>query len=218
MTPPLKVGWLRHAGRFKVEHVPFDDSGPLLPAALQVRRGVQHTTEGSTIEGALSAYKAHNDAPTFTLGHDAKGRVRILQHVQLGHAARALENHPGGVETNRVVVAQIELVGVSQVKKWLPAPAVDDALASLYAALHAAAAIPFVHVANPGRSTLRWRRKPGWYGHADVPENSHVDPRGLDYAALFSLAAEITAKPVVKPHPSRQPKDVIDRWLLNRRT
>jgi hypothetical protein len=215
---PLRTGWLSHAGTFKVEHVPFTDAGPLLPDAINVRRGVQHTTEGETLEGALAAYRTKQCAPTFTLGHDAKQRVRILQHVPLGHAARALENHPGGVETNRVVIAQIELVGVSQQSKWLPAPPVEDALASLYAVLYAATGIPLVHVANLRRSPKRWQEKPGWYGHADVPENNHIDPRGLNYASVFALAGELAVTPTVKPHPSRKPTDVLNRWLLNRAT
>lgn len=217
MTTPLQTGWLHYASTFKVEHVPFPHAGPLLPNATKVRRGVQHTTEGLTIEGALSAYKAHNDAPTFTVGHDAKGRVRMLQHVPLGEAARALENHPDGVETNRVTIAQIELVAVSQTKPWLPEPAVADALASLYATLAAATGIPLVHVVNPDRAAMRWRRRSGWYGHADVPENNHVDPRGLDYLTLFALAVEIPVHPTLTPKPNRQPLDALHRWLLNRK-
>lgn len=195
--------WLTKVGPYKVEHVPFEDAGPLLASALVTRRGVQHTTEGSTVEGALSAYAAKRCAPTFTLGRDAKGKARILQHLPLGNAARALMNESGGVETNRVTIAQIELVAVSPVgKKWLPDPLVTDMLATLYHALRRECGIPLTRAVNPQRLEKVWNQTSGWYGHVDVPENDHVDPRGLDYVRLFEIAkskslvpSKVRAKP-----------------------
>jgi hypothetical protein len=202
----MQKGWLSHAGVYPVDHVPFEDAGPLLPDAYAHPRGIQHTTEGSTVEGALAAYRARRCAPTFTVGYDAKRKVRIIQHVPLGNAARAVENHPGGVETNRVTVAQIELVGISPVgRAWQPDDPVLAPLAAVYWQLWKSCGIPLAHIANPLRSGDVWDAHAGWFGHADVPENAHVDPRDLRYANVFARAHAFSIipprPPKVRPNP-----------------
>lgn len=193
--------WLARVGRFRVEHVPLpywhgnvDLSAP--------RKGILHTTEGSTIEGALSAYRAKQFTPTFTLGRDAKGRVRILQHKPLGIMGSTLANPYGGVDTNRLAVVQIELVGFSQRDPWYPEREVADALTSLMAALHWEAKIPLVW--KPcRRSAACWLSTAGWMGHIDVPENSHWDPGQLDTARLLR---EVEAKTRTAHEAKRRPR------------
>ena len=68
-----------------------------------------HTTEGSTAEGAIGAYRANNSWPHVTV--DPK-RKRRIQHLPLNVPARALRNTSTPGETNRSpVVIQVEIVG-----------------------------------------------------------------------------------------------------------
>lgn len=70
---------------------------------------VLHTTEGGTIEGAVSAYRASNSWPHFTV--DPRTR-RKVQHISLSRSAMALYNDSStSVETNRAGdVIQVEIV------------------------------------------------------------------------------------------------------------
>lgn len=217
----MQKGWLPRAAGYRVDHVPFEDAGPLLPAAYTVPRAVQHTTEGSSVEGALAAYRAKRSAATFTVGYDLKRKPRIVQHVPLGNAARSLINSEGGVETNRACIAQIELVGVSPVgRPWQPDGPVLTLLAALYWQLWKSAGIPLVHVGNPSRSPAVWRTKPGWYGHVDVPENFHVDPRDLRYQQVIARAHSFSVIPAKPVKAKRKPKRAVPftgrRRLVNR--
>jgi len=76
------------------------DEGPV--------RLVLHTTEGSSVEGAVAAYKKNNSWPHFTV--DPVKKIAV-QHVDTAVPARALKNLAGGVETNREHAIQVEIVG-----------------------------------------------------------------------------------------------------------
>jgi N-acetylmuramoyl-L-alanine amidase len=183
--------WLDRAGAHRVEHVPCPNPGQ--PVDLHAPpKGIMHTTEGS-FEGSLAVFRQHF-APHFMVGRDARKAVRILQLVPLETMAAALENRPGGVETNRVCRAQIELVGFSKHELWLPEQEVAEALAALMLALRDAAGIPLRHVIA-GRKPDLWVKAAGWLGHIDVPENSHWDPGNLDWHALLKLAAPTDDRP-----------------------
>lgn len=192
----MKTGWLTHAGPYKVEHVPVRRVGAfLVAAAFRRRKGVMHTTEGHALEGALARFRVETVGSTFIVGRDLKGRPRILQCLPLGEKAAALK-HTGKTETNGLAIAQVELVGVSPIgKTWLPDPQVFDRLAALVWQLHKDCGIPLEHVANPSRSNARWMATVGWVGHVDVPQNDHVDPRKLNYKALFARARLFSIKP-----------------------
>ena len=113
MSPPFTAGWLTKAGTYTVEKMPM----PHLSTAVDLakpRVGVMHTTEGG-FDSALSVFRQHY-APHFMVGTDSKGHTRILQFVPLGTMASALQNHTGGVETNRWAHVQIELVGRSSME------------------------------------------------------------------------------------------------------
>lgn len=198
--------WLRRVGDWRVEHVPYDyltgqvdlDAPP---------KGLLHTTQGSTIEGALSVFRVHY-APNFTLGPDARKRVRVLQHAPLGTMGQALANKSGGVETNRVVRAQIELVGFSQFQaKWLPEGETLRALIALMDEVGQACNIPLAHV-TVDRDPAKWAKATGWVGHRDCPENDHVDPGSFDYRKAFDL---IRARPGGQDPAARSRPRVSDR-------
>jgi hypothetical protein len=69
----MRAGWLAHAGDHKVEHVTWPYVAAL--PTIDLRHpplGLLHTTQGPTIEGALSVFRQHY-APHFTVGVDARG-------------------------------------------------------------------------------------------------------------------------------------------------
>lgn len=156
--------------------------------------GVEHTTEGGW-DGSLAVFRQHF-APHFLVGPG-----RIAQLVPLGFMAAALENAAGGAETNRWARVQIETVGFSKQTPYSFDPKTTDALASLLATLKVEAGIPLTrpypdalppppwattHFAR--RRDGRWGKTPGWFGHIEIPENSHWDPGALRWAPLLTLA------------------------------
>lgn len=206
---------LTSAGRYRVEQASCPSTGPADLA--RPRTGVLHTTEGS-FESAYNEFKQRY-APHFLVGKDKTGKVRIVQFVSLGNWASALENHSGGVETNRWAVAQIEVVGYSKTKPYQFDSETFDALASLVAELHTVAGIPlsrpFPDAMPSGvwatesfvrRHAGKWGKVAGWYGHIEVPENSHWDPGAYKWSELLAAAkAKLAPTPAPTPAPAPKP-------------
>ena len=76
------------------------------------RKDLLHTTELRTVSDTFTAFRGSDYWPHFTAAFEGN-RFRIWQHIPLNRAGRALGNVPGGVETNRANVIQIELVGTA---------------------------------------------------------------------------------------------------------
>ena len=91
-----------------VERVPGNHAGTFVPSPPKL---VWHTTEGSSIEGAIGAYRQHNSWPHFTLDPQTG---QLVQHLPLNRAGRSLEHRCGTVETNRAHAIQVELVGLAK--------------------------------------------------------------------------------------------------------
>lgn len=196
--------WLTKVGAWRVEHYPL----PYFHAPIDLaapRKGVLHTTEGSTLEGALSAYRSKGFCPNFTLGKDARGKTRVLQHKPLGIMGSTLANPSGGVDTNRLVMAQIELVGFSKKDLWYPEKDDADALTALMGALCIEAKIP-LQWQLVRRDPRLWTRVQGWCGHIDVPENYHWDPGQLDHKRLMVKVREKIAFPTGRKTPRKLDK------------
>lgn len=196
----MQNGWLKSAGMWTVEHVPCPNPGVKVDVSSPAK-GVQHTTEGSTVEGALGVFRK-SDAPTFLVGRDAKKKVRLLQLIPLGYIAAALV-HRGDPPTNGYARAQIELVGFSSHALWKPDSEVLSALGALYGVLAQTQGIPLKHVANPQRDPKVWSKGTGWFGHDGVPGNSHWDPGQLHWDAVFAHASRglSVVPPKAKPKP-----------------
>lgn len=195
------TGWLTKAGRFRIEHVVVPHE--LVRSNLARPKGILHTVEGS-FEGGLSVFRKHW-APNFLVGRDAKGKVRILQFIPVGYMAAALENRPGGVDTNREAAVQVEIAGYSKRTRWSPDSEVTAALGALMAELEDVVGIPLQHD-DIKRDWRRWLSSSGWFGHIDVPENTHWDPGALDYMTLFYAAVKAKPHGVVKPKPRKLDK------------
>lgn len=164
-------------------------------------KGVLHTTEGSTASGAISAYKKNNSWSHFTVDKDGK----VFQHIPLDKSARSLENHSGGVETNRGKAIQIEVVGKAAEVNWPQAQV--DAMRSLMRWIESQTGIkPYGPVFGSGEqygffnplefSGSYWTTFNGWCGHQHVPENKHWDPGAIN---LNNLLPPKEAKPMYDP-------------------
>jgi hypothetical protein len=189
--------WLDMAFKYRIER----QAVSYLKENVDVQKpavGVMHTTEVSFAE-ALKIFKTQN-APHFLVGAG-----RIIQFAPLGIMAHTLEHKKGTVETNRWARVQIEVAASSKRDLWQPDEATFDALASLAAYVEEAADVPLTRPwpdlldkqqnwdtpSNPRRAQNLWGKQAGWFGHVEVPGNSHWDPGSLNYTALFARARAV---------------------------
>lgn len=191
-------GFIDHAGAFKVQQIPCPEHFKTQPMDLTApRAGVLHTTEGGWA-GSLAVFKCHY-APHFLLGFNAVDKkVEIAQLLQVGLIGQATRAH------NNLAIVQIEMVGFSQEKLWLPEPEVVDALASLMLVCRDEWGIALSHPwvdgdfgragPNPHRTAGKFGRIAGWFGHGDMPSpDTHWDPGALQWSKIFDRAKEIDA-------------------------
>lgn len=154
------------------------------------KAGCLHTTEGSTMLGADVALKSARSQPHFLVGPAGE----IKQYRPFGDAATTLENPPGGVETNRKRLVQIEVVGFAKNPSW---PVVQRQAVARVMAWCAGHGIPLEstvtftdsrHVKRLSGSA--WVAYRGWLGHQHAPEqpSGHWDPGAVDIADLLKRA------------------------------
>jgi len=160
-----------------------------------------HSTEGSTIESALGAYRTNNSWPTLTVDCP---RRRCVRHLPLDVAARALRNEAGGVQTNKEgsILVQIEMVGFAGTPSSIGSPADLDWFGrEVVAPIIRATGIPLTvgvrFASYPGSygknaaqrlSPAAWDSYSGICGHQHAPENTHGDPGAIDVARIVAAA------------------------------
>lgn len=197
----VKKPWLSSVGGKTVERLtrapnglPIERSGVRISFG-QEPNGVLHTTEGH-FGPSLNVF-TKTGTPTFMLGWDIinsnntrkSGKLRVAQFSPIGEMCLTLKNASGGTETNREALVQIELVAFCKWDAWKPDPEVMKVLADLFKQLWEVAGIPLRRAGNNSRSVARWDGASGWFGHGEVPENDHTDPRAFKWTDLFTLAA-----------------------------
>ena len=185
---------------------------------------VWHTTETT----ALPGYEGGARAPNLTAVPDfAKKRMVWHQHFDFDVSARALRNPPGGVETNRRGVTQVEVVGTCDPKlhqtltrsgkahlfsEKLPDWAIRDlgkfarwAQDNHKVPLTSSVSFKRFDASFGLRNGVRlsasgWNAFRGHCGHQHVPENDHGDPGAFPIAAILSAARSVKAPvaPLVK--------------------
>jgi hypothetical protein len=164
-----------------VERVVLEDAGEHVAGRPKL---CWHSTEGSSIEGAIGAYRANRSAPHFTI--DPR-RDRIVQHISVHKAARGLEHPNGTVETNRAHTVQVEIVGFAKDMGRLSRAELAS-LARLARWIERNADVPsrcsVEFVPFPGGVPKRlqgqaWLDYSGHCGHMHVPANHHEDPGAL---------------------------------------
>ncbi|MBK6858098.1 MAG: hypothetical protein IPG97_16500 [Microthrixaceae bacterium] len=176
-------------------------------------------TEGSSIAGAVGAYKANNSWPHVTVDPIRKTRV---QHVPLTKPARALRNSAVPGETNRApTVIQVEIVGrAAESHDWSEAALVWLGR-EVVGPLCTAASIPLVApreflgtkaghtlasvTAKQRLTAAQWRDLSGILGHQHAPENTHWDP-GASTSGASSRPPKATARSTPAPPPDHPPR------------
>jgi hypothetical protein len=165
------------------------------------RKALLHSTEGSSIEGAVSAYRQHNSWPTKTV--DLKRRI-VAQHLDLNVAARSLQNLPGGADaTNKDgdVLIQYELVGSAKDPasigsradwEWFGREVLGPDCRRMGIPLVSTVcwvAYPASFGNAPQRlSPAAWDAYSGVLGHQHAPDNVHGDPGAIDIKTILSAA------------------------------
>lgn len=167
------------------------------------RKLLLHSTEGSTVEGAVAAYRQNNSWPHLTVDCP---RRRIVQHLPLDVAARSLRNTSAAGETNRegTVLVQIEMVGtatrpttlgspedlvwfaervVQPICKWGRIPIASTVRWVSYPASYGLGA-------KQRLTTAAWDAYSGILGHQHAPENTHGDPGSIDIGWIIQHATE----------------------------
>lgn len=190
-----------HPGAEKIE---LNNAGTMMDTPW---RGVLHTTEGNSAQGAIGAYKAGNSAPHFTVTMET-GTFKIYQHIPLDKAARALVHSVSKPETNRSRCIQIEIVGYSasistisdqyvagigSLMRWIESNTTIQRTAPPFK--------PYPQSYGPNNGVRftydQWVRFNGWCGHQHVPQNDHGDPGAIPITRL--LAIESGVKPMYDP-------------------
>ncbi len=176
-------------------------------------RGVLHTTEGPTADGAIATFQATNFWPHFTVDFNAR---RIVQHLSLDVAARALEVH--AVQTNRANCVQLELVGFAADTPTWSSDQIEF-IGNLMRAIEARVPIPRQSTvpfkSSPQADSLNngvrlsandWLAYSGWCGHQHVAENVHGDPGLIDIGYLCSPHLLGVGSTQSSPGPAAMPR------------
>lgn len=177
---------------------------------------VLHTTEGSTLAGALAALgSAHSES------HFVVDDKEVVQLIDTSEASRSLRNAPGGVQTNKDSAIQIEMVGFAAKPKNRAMLANTKKLLRWIEKTHGvprvwpAGPMPMSYAESmkPGRRPADvWDTKGGYYGHSQVPENEHWDP-ALTPEEMTFLMSDLGEAPkpmptISPPEPLQPPPDV----------
>lgn len=151
-----------------------------------------HTTESDSFSPHPSNYFGHTNYPHATAYLPAGQSVaRLYQHIPINHAARALKNSPGGVETNADRVVQIEIVGRASNAPNFPKALLDVVRAfGLWVAdktgMPWQSSVRFVAGGAGVRlSGSVFDNYAGILGHQHAPENDHVDPGAIDIGYIL---------------------------------
>jgi hypothetical protein len=155
-------------------------------------RGVLHTTEGGTADGAIGTFRGNNFWSHFVIEPNT---LKIFQHIPLNIGARAMGDHP--TPENAAHAIQIEIVGFAQnspniapeqlafirdvmrqIEDVVPIPRQTD---RTFLDFNGVNATP-----NNRMSVDEWKRFTGWCGHQHVPGDTHWDPGAIDIATLLS--------------------------------
>lgn len=160
-----------------------------------LNKGTLHSTEGGSIEGAISAYRANNSWPHKTPDY-RNGRRRVGVHLPLNVAARSLRNTAAPGQTNRAGTLQYELVGHAATileeyheADWLAlgAEVIAPDFRAVGIPLVCTVTMPTYPPPNGerlGRESTRLTHAEmtatvGLVGHCNWPENTHGDPGPL---------------------------------------
>jgi hypothetical protein len=192
-----------HPRALRLPPKPYVDAGPYVDG--YAWRQIAHTTEGGPdYKPSQASFYGNAYWPHGVTGR-VDGRARIVQHLPINVAAMAMENHAGGVETNRARAVQLEIAWWADRIHELPddiAEVTADWFTWVASEVGSALTGPKFYGTDCGWTLAAtdarqrftpaaWPRFGGICGHQHVPENVHWDPGALDLATLL--------KPVTGP-------------------
>lgn len=188
-----------------VERVNGNDAGAVLPGSKWSL--LLHTTEGSTIEGAISALRKNNSWSHFIYDPVSD---RLVQAVPLNKAARSLRSGGNFGKTNAARVIQVEIVGFASKTTFWSAD-INRKVGKMIRRI--ANHVPFdvsmplefygdrsgftvaSEKAKQRMSWFNWYRFNAISGHQHAPGNSHWDPGQIQTNQILAAAREEAAKP-----------------------
>lgn len=193
---------LDKVGPYQVRQVSVQHSSTLVDLT-HPRTGCLHTTEGHFDDGLAELTKHY--APHFMVGFNPKiKKSEIIQFVPVGFSARATRAN------NEKLLVQIEMVGFSDEKPWLPIGKNKqhnhdygdtlDALCWLFNVCEVEYGIPLSHPwpdGDFGLAGLAPRNKhrnqgklghiAGWFCHGDMPNpDIHWDVGNMQWSKVFA--------------------------------
>jgi N-acetylmuramoyl-L-alanine amidase len=181
------------------EEGPRPDGQPYHPLA-NPRAMVLHTTEGSTVSGAVATLRSNSDAPHFVVGED-----RIVQMRPLTAQAATLRDNGGDFHPNSVGW-QVESVGFAKQTPHRLTPATLRPLVAVAAFALEELGVPLLRpdgwrddlkdittimaTDNTRRKSRKAATFKGWVMHLEIPEQQdtwHWDAGAFDFAAFFEM-------------------------------
>jgi len=189
-------GWVDVPG-FSVERNEGRRPGgqKFLTLLASTKRVIWHTTEGSSVDGAVSTLKANFSCPHFVIGN---GRI-----VQM----RPLWAEAATVRGDNSRAWQVECVGFSKQQLWLPDEGTRRPMVALLKFFLRELDVPFTRplgwkddlsdiegtLATEGNSRRVSNRAPGFVGHVmhlEWPENTHWDQGAIRWTTLLDSAGQ----------------------------
>ena len=176
--------WLPEGNHYglNIRHQPRPDAGPFVPSTPKL---CWHTTEGTSLSGALSTLIGNHDEPHFVVSVDA---LQVVQLIALDRASKSLMHPPNTPETNRAHCVQVEICGrAADSQNWQRAKYHHLAALALMIE-HRVKIERRTHVSWENPSRIPANQFAGWrghIGHMHVPNNDHVDPGHFRIAMLF---------------------------------
>lgn len=192
-----------------VERVAGNDAGPVLPGSKWSL--LLHTTEGGTVDGAISALRSANAWSHFI--YDPK-TDRLVQCVSMNRAARSLRSGGNFGKTNAARVIQVEIVGRAHETPFWPRE-YNERLGRMIRRI--ANVVPFdvsmpvtfygdrsgftvaSETARQRMSWFDWYRFDAICGHQHAPKNHHWDPGEIQVGQILAAARAGNKPPTKKP-------------------
>lgn len=176
------------------EVIQGNDAGSLTQGG---RKLVLHTTEGSSIAGAVGAYRKNNSWPHFTISYKERRKV---QHLELNVAARSLSNNNAdGYQVGRANCIQVEIQGFAGKMQDCSKEELDW-YAGVFNEIRAVRNFEFNYppFTVPARrmGDKEWVDFPGIVGHGHAPDNDHWDPGALNVSYIVEKMKGAIVPPV----------------------
>lgn len=162
------------------EHKPRTSSGAFTGGGNKL---MFHTTEGSSIAGAIAALDRNRSWSHFLISYEEKRKIQFLEVNQGGRSVS--NNNADGYQTNRANVVQIEIVGFAkETQGWSKAKL--DWIAEVCGEIRKAFNFPLNTIGDERLSDKAFVDYAGICGHKNCPDNNHTDPGNLDVNYIAS--------------------------------